>query len=378
MDGSLGMNKKQLKELIEQSLKKQGFRIRDGSIVPPANLTKQRVRKMHEVAVAHKIESAKAGLQRFEDRLLNRIASGTEVDVGRISPKLVEVESRSDDELLFRYACLHWSIPVSSGYGRRLRFLVIDQHNDKLIGVIGLGDPVFALRGRDQWIGWDAAARIRNLRNVMDAFALGAVPPYSALLCSKFVAMVAASEEVSRAFRRKYAGQQSLIGKRPADARLALITTTSALGRSSVYNRLKYQDRTLFCPAGYTSGSGEFHFSNGLYGEISKYATRYCIPTAKQEGWGNGFRNRREVIKKCLPKIGLSGDWLYHGIGREIFVVPLASNARQFLRGENRRLLRYGTSVSDLFDFFRNRWLFPRSERDKLYLDWDPEAWRLW
>jgi hypothetical protein len=37
----------------------------------------------------------------------------------------------------------------------------------------------------------------------MDAFVLGAVPPYSMLLGSKLVALLATTEEVARAFKRK-------------------------------------------------------------------------------------------------------------------------------------------------------------------------------
>jgi hypothetical protein len=372
------MNKKQLRELIEKSLKKQGFHIRDNAIVPPSNLTKDRLRKLHQLSVKHKIDAAEGSLCRFEDQLLSRLAVGNEIDPERITPRLVEVTSRSQDELLFRYASLHWSIPVSAGYGRRLRYLVMDEQNNKLIGIIGLGDPVFALRGRDSWIGWDNAARLKNLRNVMDAFALGAVPPYSSLLCGKLVAALVASDEVRIAFKQKYEGRTSLIKKETLDSRLALVTTTSALGRSSIYNRLKYQDRTLYHAVGFTSGSGEFHFSNGLYGEISKYANKYCIPTAKKEGWGEGFRNKREVVKKCLSKIGLSANWIYHGIEREIYVVPLAHNTREFLRGEHTRLRWYNTSANDLFKYFRSRWLIPRSQREQGYRDWNPEEWRLW
>jgi hypothetical protein len=103
-----------------------------------------------KTAVAHRIEQARDGLFRKEKDLLRRIASGDEIVLSRISPRLWEVLPESDEELLFRYASLHWSIPVSSGYGRRLRFLVVDDHNGKLIGQIGLGDPVYSLGPRDE------------------------------------------------------------------------------------------------------------------------------------------------------------------------------------------------------------------------------------
>jgi len=372
------INADKLRSLIERSLKGQGFRIRTGQILPPPDLNKEKLRNLHALAVRHRVERSRDGLVRIESRLLACLASGSEIVPEQIAPRLVEVKPDSDEELLFRYASLHWSIPVSSGYGRRLRFLVIDEQNGKLIGLFGLGDPVFSLGARDEWIGWTTEARRENLHHVMDAFVLGAVPPYSFLLCGKLVAMLTASNEARNAFRRKYGGQRSVIRRKRLDARLALITTTSALGRSSIYNRLKYGERLLFQGVGFTRGSGEFHFSNGLYGAISQYAVQYCEPTAKQERWGTGFRNRREVVKKCLAKVGLSTEWLYHGIQREIFVIPLARNTRDFLRGEHSRLLWFDQSAEDLFAFFRERWLIPRSQRDQRYRLWDAGEWRLW
>ena len=367
-----------LRDQIVRSLRAQGFRIKNGAILPPKELSKEKIRELHQTAVKHRIDKARNGLFRKEKELLNHIASGTEVTPSQISPRLVEVQPRSNEELLFRYASLHWSIPVSSGYGRRLRFLVLDEQNDKLIGVIGLGDPVYSLRPRDNWVGWNFADRKSRLANVMDAFVLGAVPPYSFLLCGKLIAMLATSDMVRHAIERKYGGRRSVIGKRTHDGRLAMITTTSALGRSSIYNRLKLRQRLLYQSVGFTKGSGEFQFANGLYAWITKYAEEHCEPTAKQKLWGTGFRNRREVIKKCLPALGLSSDWLYHGIEREIFVVPLARNTREFLLGEHRHLRWYNFTVAEIIEHFRNRWLLPRAAWDRTFEDWSSDKWTIW
>jgi hypothetical protein len=116
----------ELREKVFRSLRAQGFRVRNGSVLPPAELSKDRIRELHETAVEHRIERARNGLFRMEKDLLRHIASGREVDPMRMSPRLVEVPPESEEELLFRYASLHWSIPVSSGYGKRLRFLVVD------------------------------------------------------------------------------------------------------------------------------------------------------------------------------------------------------------------------------------------------------------
>lgn len=371
----------ELRDLIVQSLQHQGFLVQGSRIHPPVNADqgeKEKLRELHFPAVQHRVERAREGLRRHQDRLLRRLAEGSEVVPEKIIPRLVEVQAGTVEELLFRYAALHWSIPVSSGYGRRLRFLVIDEQNEKLIGLFGLGDPVFGLAARDRWVGWDAEARRQRLHNVMDAFVLGAVPPYSFLLCGKLVSMLAASNEVREAFARKYTHRTTFIRARSQDGRLAMLTTASALGRSSIYNRLKYRERLLYHGVGFTRGSGEFHFSNGLYKAITEYALKHCTPTAKREGWGTGFRNRREIIKKCLANVGLPQNYLYNGIRREIFVVPLGRNTREFLRGEDAELDCYDQPARDLFAWFRERWLLPRAAWDQRFREFDPSSWRLW
>ena len=364
--------------MVSRSLREQGFRLQGSQLLPPSDLSKEGLRRLHQTAVTHKLERSKPGLIRHEENLIQSIASGGEIVPEKIQPVLVEVQPRSREELLFRYATLHWSIPVSSGYGRRLRFLVIDGHNEKLMGVIGLGDPIFSLGKRDSWIGWSKEDRQERLHHVMDAFVLGAVPPYSLLLCGKLVAMLAASNQVREAFLRKYSGNSSVIRQRTLPSQLVSLTTASALGRSSIYNRLKFRGREMFHSVGYTQGSGEFHFANGLYAALHNYAVQHCEPTAKHVHWGTGFRNRREIVKKCLPRLGYSSDWLYHGVKREVFVIPLAENARQVLRGEEIEPVWYDQSADELFEWFRDRWLLRRAKWDHRFSEFERDSYRIW
>lgn len=367
-----------LRERVVLSLEEQGFDIRNGRVALPGTLEKGDLRRLHSLAVAHRREKARPGLQRHQQRLLRWIANGAEVRPDAIAPRIVEVTRNSEEELLFRFVSLHWSIPVSSGYGRRLRFLVVDSATGKLIGILGLGDPVFNLGVRDAWIGWDKERRQTHLQHVMEAFVVGAVPPYSDLLGGKLVAMLLAAREMRRAFAKRYADKEALISGRPLDGKLALITTQSALGRSSIYNRVRYHDRLLLHPLGFTAGYGEFHFANGLYSALSDHALRYCEPTAKAEAWGSGFRNRREVVKKSLVSLGLPTDWVHHGIRREVYAVPLAKRTPEFLRGEVSRPGWIDLPASDLADYWRERWLLPRVERRDGYRHFRREDYALW
>lgn len=372
------MNRTQLTRKIKSSLREQGFRVSKTGLTPPENLNKDTIRKLHSTAVQHRIAELAPALRRHEDNLIAYIANGSEVDPLAVCPSLVEVKPRSAEERLFRYVTLHWSVPISSGYGRRMRFLVMDQSNGKLIGVVGLCDPVIALAGRDRWIGWSEKQRLARLRHVMDAFVLGAVPPYSQLLFGKFVALLCATDEIRKVFHRKYCGTTSRIRQKPFDGRLALITTMSALGRSSLYNRLSVEGQRIFHPVGFSKGTGEFHFSNGLYTSICAYAKRYCEPTYRQEAWGEGFRNRREVIRKCLKKLKLKMAWSYHGVERECFVIPLAANVPDFLRGQQKKLYWHTMPMERIFSWFKMRWMLPRLAHDKSYREFDKYAYRLW
>jgi hypothetical protein len=373
-----GKEIKRLRKAIRASLKAQGFRLAKDGISFRQKNDKRSIRKRHEHAVAKQVDLAASALAEHEETLLKYIAHGPEMNPAAIKPKLVRVEPDTELSRLFRYACLHWSIPVSDGYGRRLRFLILDESNGKLMGLFALGDPVYSIRDRDEWIGWDAAAKAKRLYHVMDAYVLGAVPPYSQLLTGKLIALAIVTNEVREAFRARYSNRKTIISGKKRQPHLALLTTTSALGRSSLYNRVKFRSRTVLKSVGFTNGWGEFHFSNGVYEDISTFSRRYCAPTAKNDAWGSGFRNRRELVRKALAKLGFSAEMLNHGIKRELFVAPLAMNARRFLRGEVEDPRYFNLSFKRAVKFWRERWLIPRSERDESYRDFDREQWRLW
>ncbi|MGC8895100.1 MAG: Druantia anti-phage system protein DruA, partial [candidate division WOR-3 bacterium] len=336
------------------------------------------IRRMNTAAIEEARRKARR-LAGLEDKLLSTVAAGYEVDVERIKPRLIPVRSGTLEADIFRYFTLHWSILVSQGYGRRLRFLIQDENNGKYMGILGIGDPVFNLGVRDEWIGWGYETRRRNLCHVMDAFVLGSIPPYNALLVGKFIAMAAVSREIRECFVQRYSGRKTIIKGREIPPELAIVTTTSALGRSSIYNRLKFRDRPVFYSVGFSRGWGTFHLSNGVYSEIFKLVSENTKGTAKSEGWGGGeFRNRWEVVRKGLRLLGFSGNWLQHGVLREVFVGPTARNSREFLLGKADSLEYYPEGIEDYWDFFRERYLLPRAKRRPDYLDFDKEEWRLW
>lgn len=139
-----------------------------------------------------------------------------------------------------------------------------DEAHDRLVGLIALGDPVFNLSVRDNLINWNAHDRAKRLVGILDAYVLGAVPPYNMLLGGKAVACLVRSQEVYDDFKREYGNTVGIISGKRKRAQLLAVTTTSSMGRSSVYNRLRLDGHEYLKPIGYTVGWGHFHITDRL------------------------------------------------------------------------------------------------------------------
>lgn len=95
----------------------------------------------------------------------------------------------------------------------------------------------------------------------MDAYVIGALPPYNLLLGGKLISYILASNEVRSLYKEKYKDNSTIINNRQADDLVGIITT-SLYGRSSQYNRLKYKDELLYQPIGETIGYGTLHLTD--------------------------------------------------------------------------------------------------------------------
>ncbi|MFO1434110.1 MAG: DUF4338 domain-containing protein [Candidatus Competibacteraceae bacterium] len=209
---------------------------------------------------------------------------------------------------------------------------------------------------------------------LMDAYVLGAVPPYNTLLGGKLIASLVRTSDVIEAFNMKYRDTVGIISKKKKQACLAAVTTTSALGRSSIYNRLKLDGQLIFQPIGYTSGWGHFHISNTLFEELREYLKQIGDSYADGFKFGNGPNWRLRVIRRALGLLGLNEDLICHGFAREIFFCPVASNAIAFLRGDHPQV-RYDNlpSVESVSRLALDRWVIPRAARFPSYRDWQAE-----
>lgn len=361
-----------LKRKVRSHLRTLGFKKNDkGQLVPPA-ITKETIRSLHRVQRRERLQAEREFIRSRLSDLRSHFARGTEVSPENITPRLEIVRAGTWQSELFRLSTLSWSVPVSAGFGRRLRYLVWDSYNEKLIGVIAIGDPVFNLKARDDLIGWTAADRAERLVHVMDAYVLGAIPPYSHLLGGKLVSCLVRTREIRDDFRRKYDGSQGIISGKKKAPQLVMITTSSSLGRSSVYNRLKLHGQPYFSSIGYTGGWGHFHVPDSLFSDLRGYLRDTGHAYVDGHRFGQGPNWRLRTIRAALDALGFDADLLRHGIKREVFVSYLATNATNVLRGHSKKAqYRSLKSVDEVAELARERWIVPRAIRVPDFRAWD-------
>ncbi len=363
-----------LKRKLRAHFKRLGFQRNPDGTLLAQSLSKDAYRDAHSHQRVQKLAANDAWLQRSAPTLIKYFASGAEVEPARISPRLEAAPGGSLQGDIFRFAGLYWRIPISEGYGRRMRFLVWDESNGKLIGLIALGDAVFNLRARDEHVGWDHHRRSEALVNLMDAYVLGAVPPYNFLLGGKLIACLVRTSEVVGAFGEKYSNSVGVISKERKSPKLVAVTTSSALGRSSVYNRLKLGGQSVFEPIGYTSGWGHFHISDSLFEDLRDFLVYHEDGYADGFKFGQGPNWRLRVIKRSLMLLGLDPNLVRHGFPREVYFCSVATNAIEFLSGRHKRARYAGLpTVAAVSDHALRRWVVPRAERMPDYIAWQAE-----
>lgn len=331
--------------------------------------TKDSMRAAHHSAV---LRGKSADIPRLIAQYGHVLASGSDICPDRIDPVLIPV-SEPHHNAIFRLARHYWSLPFSKGYGRRLRFLVMDRHNDKLIGILGLQSPPIAWALRDRLLTFpDKVTKERGINQTLDAFTVGALPPYSYLIGGKLIALAMTANEVREAYRSRYGDRVTCMEKRRLGGDLVAITTTSAFGKSSIYNRLTFQKEKVCLSLGFTEGYGNFHLTT-LVPEIRRWLATQGIVT--RSGFGSGPRAIWSDITRACTLLGLDNEKILgHGMAREGFVFPLAVNWQSVITEIQAPAPHYyDRPFSDLAAWWKTRWALTRAASRPEWKEWTSE-----
>ena len=132
--------------------------------------SKDTIRAMHLAARMRDLSAAQNWITNAW-RLRGRyFANGADINPERIHPKIVPVRTTAEQDI-YRLARYTWSLPYSRGYGRRLRFLILDAgHDNAVMGILGLQSPPIDFSLRDQRIVYPEGRKVENVNQTMDIF----------------------------------------------------------------------------------------------------------------------------------------------------------------------------------------------------------------
>lgn len=331
------------------------------TVKPPEYYNKETIKKAMSYKRNELINKNRKWIDSHIELAKENLANGWDVWNSEIIPSLEICETKEQFDL-FRIYRYYWSSPYSDYVGRRIKIIVRDiaLPSKPVIGIIALGSSIIHIPERDQWIGWDKKTRTENLIYTMDAYVLGALPPYSYLLGGKLLSYLLASSELINIYKKKYADQTTIISSRKAND-IACIFTTSLYGKSSQYNRIKYDDIKLYKLIGYTKGYGTLHLTDETFSAMSELLRENKILISNKFGDGPSWRMR--VIRSAADILGFDSDFLLrHSFKRAIYLTPLARNYLEFLNGRDKKLKYYNFSLKDLTEYWRNRWHLKRKD----------------
>lgn len=347
-----------LRKKIISVLEEQGFKVNPH--VRPSGSSKGTLRQIQKKARLEQISYHKKFLKKYFDLAKTYCRDGKDITPEDIELELREVKSDSFEKILFRWwNFIWWSIPYQRSYGRQMRFVLWDKTHDASFGLISLQSPVLKMSVRDDYLGIPKNDLDIWVNRSMNAQRVGALPPYNELLGGKMVALALTSNEIREAYREKYKDYISIIKGRKLNPDLLFITTTSAFGKSSLYNRLKYNGETVAECLGYTQGSGTFHIPEELYVELLDFLKNKGVDVTR--GYGHGPSRKLKLISLSLKYLGLS-KFEYHGIKRELYLFPLVKNLRDVIQ-KKRKPISLDRPFNRLAGYWKERWTVPRAER---------------
>lgn len=367
---AMAIDKDKLREKILTSLKSQGFSLNPHP--KPENYKKDTLRKIHLKKKREQMKIHKKFLVRNFEKVKKFHISGRELDPKNIELELIEVPSESFySNLFFWWNLVWWSIPYTKAIGRQMRFILWDKTHDSPFGLFYLQSPPLRSAVRDSFLGLNKEKIDYWINQSLYGQRIGALPPYNDLLGGKMVCLALTSNEVREAYAEKYENRETILKRRELPNRLLFISTTSAYGKSSVYERVKYNSEIVSRFLGYTSGWGTFHLPEVLYKECLQYLKEQDVNIKR--GYGTGPSRKLKLISIAFRLLDIRG-FTSHKIKRGYYLFSNVKNLHGVIHDDERPVW-YDRPFKDLADFWLNRWCIPRSSRIKRWKNFDAEEY---
>lgn len=363
---SVSFNESKLRQEIIDSLLSQGFEIEKD--IKPSENGKKALKNLHQKKRLESLEKHREFLKSKIKKVKKYSISGEDLDPSAIELKLKEVLPDSvESEIFLFWNLMWWSLPYERPIGRQMRFILWDTYHNAPFGLIGLQSPPISSSIRDSYLGLENGNKEYWINQSLYGQRIGALPPYNEILGGKMVSLALTSNEVREAYSKKYSDKITWMEQKILPSRLLFISTTSAYGKSSVYERIKYKGDLVGEFIGFTSGAGTFQLTDELYQKCLAFLEfkGYNI----KRGYGTGPSRKLKLASRAFRLLKIR-NYQYHNIQRGYYVFSFVDNLHEVIHSTKEPNF-YNRPFMDLTEFWKERWAQPRSTRTQSWKNCD-------
>lgn len=249
-------------------------------------------------------------------------------EIENLRPKMVVANTDELEKLWATLRVCCSTAEYNQAPGRFIRFLLVDEVTDKILGISSIASDVISISDRDKFLGWSQDDKLVQKMLKHSAIGTTIVPtqPFgSNFLGGKLTAVMV----VSGVVRNEWETQEKGISKR---CKLVGMTTTSLYGRPSMYDGLKW-----WKGVGLSKGKIPIKSSEETYKEWHDYLKvvqkkAYEEAMTQKEGVSGPVTGAKmRVLALIFKEIGIKQSDYVHGFERGVYYSCFYENTKEFL-----------------------------------------------
>jgi len=274
-------------------------------------------------------------IKQFHPRAKKRIWAPTDInneeltikEINTLQPKVVVVDE-SQERLWTTLRIYCSTAEYNQAPGRFIKFLMVDDITDKVLGIASIASDVISISDRDKYIGWTSEDKLKYKMLKHSAIGTTIVPtqPFgSNFLGGKLIAALVTSGVVRNEWEDQTRGVSN-------SCKLVGMTTTSLYGGFSMYNSLKWWKSVGMSKGKIPVKPYEKGYENWHQWLKQHDKKNYDTAMTQKEGvagpvTGAKMRVLSMIFKACKIK---QSDYT-HGYERGVYYSCFYENTKEFL-----------------------------------------------
>lgn len=274
-------------------------------------------------------------IKRFENQAKAKIWNPTDInneeltirEIKELQPKVIVVSDKSSELLWTTLRVYCSTAEYNQAPGRFIKFLMVDDISDKILGIASIASDVISISDRDKFIGWNPEDKLKYKMLKYSAIGTTIVPtqPFgSNFLGGKLVAAMVTSDVI----RNEWETQRGEC----MPCKLVGMTTTSLYGSFSMYNSLKW-----WKSVGESKGKIPIKPQEKYYKEWhdwlkKEHEDEYNKMMTQKEGIAGPVTGAKmRVLSMIFKYAGIKQSSYYHEHARGVYYSCFYENTKEFL-----------------------------------------------